>query len=368
MRKQGTLHFIMMALVLVFFTALPLFAGGKQEKEEPAQEESTEQQQPAEEESAQEQEGTPIPSGSVSTEGEVAAVVGGTEIPMKLLQQQVQMYQQQMAQRGQQPQGIQLSDMKSQALESLINAEVLYQAATEQGYKADQEKIDSRIDSYKQQSGGDAQFQSRLKQQDMSEDLLRERIAQGFVIQQFIQEQFAPQVTISDEAAREYYDENPQTFQQDEQVRASHILIEVKEDASEEKKEEARTTLNEVQSKLDEGAEFSELAREYSEGPSAKNGGDLGYFGRNQMVKPFSDQAFSMDKGEVSGIVETRFGYHLIKVTDKKEAGSIPYEEVKDRILNYLKEKRMNDLISEFLEEKKQEMEIERTALQGGGE
>jgi peptidyl-prolyl cis-trans isomerase C len=376
MRRNKFFSFLVFALFLISIAVLPLWAGGKQEKQEKQQADEQEskqessQQEPSEEESSdgQESEATPIPSGTVDTAAEVAAVVNGVEIPMSRLEQQVRNYQQQMMQRGQQVQGMQLEQLRRQALESIINTEVLYQIASEKGYEASEKQVNSEMDSMKQRFGGDQQFQGALQQQGMSEDSLRENIARYYTIQQFIDEQFAPEVTVRDEEAKTFYEENTQAFKQEEQVRASHILIEVQEDASDEKKQQARDTLEEVQQKLDDGAEFSEMARQYSEGPSAKNGGDLGYFGRNQMVKAFEEKAFSMDPGEVSGIVESRFGYHLIKVTDRKEEQTAPYEEVKDRIISYLEEQRMGENINAYLEEQKNDMDIERTALQGAQE
>jgi peptidyl-prolyl cis-trans isomerase C len=376
MRTKGTISFIVLILLVLSFAAVPLFAGGKQEKADTQEEQQSSQEgteegaspQSSETQDAETQEsegeGTPIPSGSVSTSGDVAAVVNGEEIPMSRLEQQVRNYQQQMMQQGQQPQGMQLSQLRRQALESIINTEVLYQVARNEGFEATEEQIESEIDSMKQRFGGEQQFQGVLQQQGMSEASLRENISRYYTIQKFIEERFGSEVSISDEEAQNFYNENTDSFKQQEQVRASHILIEVKEDASEEQQEQARATLQEVQQKLEEGAEFSELAREYSEGPSAKNGGDLGYFGRGQMVKSFEEKAFAMQPGEVSDVVETRFGYHLIKVTDKKEEKVVPYEEVKEKIVNYLREQSIGEKITDFLEEKKPEMEIERTALQ----
>ncbi len=102
------------------------------------------------------------------------------------------------------------------------------------------------------------------------------------------------------------------------QVKASHILIKVDAKTDEAKKTEARKKIEEVQQKLKDGGDFAALAKEYSEGPSNVKGGDLGYFGRGQMAKPFEDAAFALTPNEVSDVVETRFGYHLIKVYDNE--------------------------------------------------
>jgi peptidyl-prolyl cis-trans isomerase C len=123
-------------------------------------------------------------------------------------------------------------------------------------------------------------------------------------------------------------------------VRASHILIKADPQADESQKAAARKKIKEIQNKLSKGEDFTALAREYSEGPSGTKGGDLGYFSRGQMVKPFEDAAFTSAPGQVSDIVETRLGYHLIKVTEKKPETIVAYADIKDQLQEYLKQKK----------------------------
>ena len=129
-----------------------------------------------------------------------------------------------------------------------------------------------------------------------------------------------------------FYDSHPEHFKEPERVRASHILIKSKPDAGPVEKEERRKTLEAVKKRLDQGEDFGVLAKQFSQCPSAEKGGDLGYFERGKMVKPFEDEAFSMNLGEVSDIVVTSFGFHLIKVADKKPERIIPYEESKETV------------------------------------
>lgn len=119
-----------------------------------------------------------------------------------------------------------------------------------------------------------------------------------------------------------------------EQVKASHILLKTQPDFTEEDKEELKAKLTDLGKQIEEGKPFDELAREHSGCPSSSRGGDLGFFARGQMVPPFEEAAFSMKKGEVSDIVETQFGYHLIKVTDRKEEQ--PLDKVRDELVDKL--------------------------------
>jgi len=140
----------------------------------------------------------------------------------------------------------------------------------------------------------------------------------------------------SDTQAREFYDSNMDRFEKPEQIKASHILIKVEPEDTDAIKADKRRRLAELKARIDGGEDFAALASENSDCPSSSNGGDLGLFGHGQMVKPFDDAAFALSTGEVSEIVETRFGYHVIKVTEKTESTTTPYEEVKDDIIQYL--------------------------------
>ena len=115
-----------------------------------------------------------------------------------------------------------------------------------------------------------------------------------------------------------------------------------------------------LQGKLQKGEDFGALAKEYSEGPSGPKGGELGYFTRGQMAKPFEDAAFAMKPGEVSGKVETRFGYHLIKVTDKTPETTMSYDDVKDRLGEFLKQKKMQEEINVYVKSLEEQAKIER--------
>jgi peptidyl-prolyl cis-trans isomerase D len=137
------------------------------------------------------------------------------------------------------------------------------------------------------------------------------------------------------------------TFEQPKQVKARHILFRVDEEAPKEKEEEARKKAETVLEKARKGDDFAELAKEYSEGPSGSRGGDLGYFAEGKMVKPFEEAAFALKNGEISDLVQTKFGLHIIKVEDVKEAGTQPLDEVRDQIKESLMKMATGELAHE---------------------
>ena len=171
---------------------------------------------------------------------------------------------------------------------------------------------------------------------------------------------FAGDISVSDEDVQKHYEENKSEFDVKEQVRASHILVKFDHNATDEQKAEAKKKIEDILAKVKAGEDFAELAKQYSDCPSGKNNeGDLGFFTRDKMVKPFSDAAFSMNVGDVSDIVETNFGYHIIKVTDKTEASERTFEDVKEEIKSNLERQKRSQSSTEYVEQLKKRAKIE---------
>jgi len=126
------------------------------------------------------------------------------------------------------------------------------------------------------------------------------------------------------------------------------------------KKSEAKEKIKTIQLKLKKGEGFATLAKEFSEGPSKNNGGDLGYFQRGQMVKSFEDVAFALRTEEVSDIVETQFGYHIIKVEDKKPEKTIGYKDVKDDLAQHLKQEKTKQEVNKYIQKLREKSKIEK--------
>ena len=146
----------------------------------------------------------------------------------------------------------------------------------------------------------------------------------------------ATTIEVTDSDINDYYEKNRAEFTTEEQVKARHILFAVEANATFEKSEEKREKAEQVLKELNEGGDFSELAKKYSDGPTASNGGSLGFFGRGQMVPAFDRQVFSMEAGKLAGPVRTQFGYHIIKLEEKREAAVLDIENVKELIRGQL--------------------------------
>ncbi len=223
---------------------------------------------------------------------------------------------------------------KKNILNQLIDYELFYQQAQKEKVKISNDEISLEIDKIKDNFSSPEEFTEVLKANNITLTQLKDDIKRQLMINKIL-EKTKNQVTITDEELLKYYNENKESLFEPEKVHARHILVETEEEA------------NNLLLQLKEGlTDFAELAKEKSIGPSAPSGGDLGFFARGQMVKEFEDAAFSLEPGEINDVVQTQFGYHIIKCEEKKEEYSPTFEEAKERINDTLKYQRENEAIS----------------------
>jgi peptidyl-prolyl cis-trans isomerase C len=253
----------------------------------------------------------------------------------------------------------QMQSLKMKILDGLISMELLFQESERTGIKIEDAAAKQEIDQIKKRFPDEKEFKTFLTHMKLSESELSSRIKRELAINKLIDTQIAPKISISEEATKAYYDEHPQSFNQPAQVKASHILIKVDAKADEAQKTAAHKKIEGIQARLKKGEDFAALAKENSQCPSNAQGGDLGFFEKGRMAKSFEDAAFSLETGKVSDIVETPFGYHLIKVTDKKSESTAPYAEAKPQIQDFLKQQEVKNQVTTYTEDLKKKAEIE---------
>lgn len=259
-----------------------------------------------------------------------------------------------------------INEFKENILNSLIDQEVLLQEAKAGGIKIDPAEIKAELDNFKKQFETEADFKKQISEMNYTEENILSQIEQSKIIEKFIEEKIMPTISVTDEEAKAYFDEHPEEFKVPERVNASHILIKVAPDASDAAKEEALNEIKNIKSKLDNGEDFAELAKENSDCPSSAKGGELGFFARGQMVKPFEDAAFALEPGEISDVVETRFGYHVIKLQEKETANTLAYEDIKEKLTAKLKEDKFKQMFPDYMESIKAKYEIEIPGSEAG--
>lgn len=299
-------------------------------------------------------------AGSGEDLSKVVAVIEGEEISEGLLAERVDELKMSMEGRMNPAEMAKMEDsFRSQAFSNLVNYKLLMHEADEKGITAADSELQERTEEIIGSYESEEQFYERIGQLGMDREEFKSRLAEQIRIDKLIETETSSMDAPSGEEVREYYDSHSEQFEEPEQVRASHILIKVDQEDDQETRRAKREKLQDILNDIRNGASFSEQASLYSEGPSKSKGGDLGFFREEDMVEPFSKAAFSMDTGEVSDIVETRYGYHIIKVTDKKQARTVPFGEVEDRISGYLESTGKNEAINSYLAELREKANIQ---------
>jgi peptidyl-prolyl cis-trans isomerase C len=287
------------------------------------------------------------------------ASVNGKTITQADLDKEMNRFEGQMGMTGQPPDPDQREAIRKKVLDNLVQRELLLQESARLGIKVSDEEVGEQVAQLKSRFSQEEDYSSALKRLKMTEEELKDEFTRRLVVKRMIDQVIAGKVQITSEETKVFYDENPNYFKAPERVRASHILVKLDPKATDAEKAAARKKIEDIQKRIQKGEDFGAVAKEMSDCPSAAKGGDLDYFQRGQMVAPFEEAAFSLKINEVSGIIETQFGYHLIKVVDKKDSGTIPYEEIKGNIESHLRQQKVNEQYAVYVDQLKSKAKVE---------
>lgn len=239
------------------------------------------------------------------------------------------------------------ADLKTGLMNQMVERELIRAEATRRNLTVPAAPVDAKIAEIKKGFKNDADFQARLKANGLDQAGF-ERQVRDMVEVEHVVNAITADTTVSDDEVRRYYEQNRKLYDRPQEVHARHILV----------KDEATAKL--VVQKVKGGADFAAVAREYSEDPGSKGeGGDLGYFGRGKMVKEFEEAAFKTAPGQLSPLIKTRFGWHLIKVEDRKAPRTQPFAEVKDEIRQNMLAERRRAAFGQWLAKRKAEARVE---------
>jgi peptidyl-prolyl cis-trans isomerase C len=245
-------------------------------------------------------------------------------------------------------------------LDQLIGYKVLVQETRARNVAIPDAEVDARIGQIRGQFPSEADFTQMLAQRKLTLEQVKSDARQDMAISKLIEGEIASKVAVKPEQVTDFYTKNPDQFKQGDSVRASHILISVPKGADTATKAQARAKAEQVLKDVKAGGDFAALAKQHSADPgSAANGGDLGFFQQGQMVGPFNDVAFGLPPGAISDLVETDFGFHIIKVAEKKAGRTIPLEEVRPQVEQYLEERNRQEQTEAFVNGLKMKGKIE---------
>lgn len=235
-------------------------------------------------------------------------------------------------------------------LDQIVGYKLLEQEAKSRNVAVPDAEVNARIDEIRKQFPSEDVFMQMLVSRKMTLDQVRSDARADMAIGKMIEAEIAAKVAVDAAQVQDFYAKNPDQFQQPERVRASHILIGFPENADAAAKAAARTKAEQVLKDVKAGKDFAALAKEHSQDPgSAVNGGDLGFFQQGQMVGPFNDAAFTLKPGATSDLVETQFGYHIIKVAEKEPARTIPLDEVRPQVEQFLQNRNREEQTEAFV-------------------
>jgi peptidyl-prolyl cis-trans isomerase C len=283
--------------------------------------------------------------------GKVVVKVDGKPLTLLDVQRQEDMLAQQLQQYAD---SAQLAAMKPnirrQALENAINRVLLEDTIKRLGIKAEKKTVDERADMFRKNFVSDEAFNAELVKRGLTADQLKHEIELGAQAEEFFNKRTANIKPVTEQDARTFYDNNEQRFVQPERVHASHILIGVNKDDADSTRTRKKADAQRILRELKKGADFAEEARKYSGDPNKTQGGDLGYFERGRMVPEFEKAAFALKSGQMSGVVETPLGYHIIKVIDHAKASTVPFDQAKQNIEQYLGNQKKQQAITSYFD------------------
>ena len=291
------------------------------------------------------------------TKPQNAAVVNGKPTPMSDYQAGIDRLQRRISMTGRKPDEKEMPALKQGVLDDLIGQELLRQEIEKKGIKVDESEVDAQLKAVKS-STPPGDFANSPKQNNMTEQALKERFASQLAMIKLTETELASKVAVTPQEVKAFYDANPDLFTTPEMVRASHILVKVDQTATSEEKAQALEKIKSIQKRIQGGEDFAQVAKEVSDCPSKAKGGNLGFFMKGRTVPAFDKTAFSMRPGETSDIVETEFGYHIIRLTDRRAAATSSFDEARARIEQHLKSEKISREFPKYVEMLKSKAKI----------
>ncbi len=249
--------------------------------------------------------------------------------------------------------------LEQRVIQSFVDRNVMMEAAQQKDIVVEEGEIDEVVEQVKGTVPEDVNFDQALAQMGMTEPELREEIKREIMVQKLVENKLETLPEVGEDQAQAFYEDRKEQFTRKDSAEVRHILVKVEEGADKETLEAKKAEAERLRKKLKEGAEFAELAKAHSDCGSARSGGNLGLIEKGRTVPAFEKAAFSQETGKIGPVVKSKYGYHIIEVLNKNEAGTLAFEEVKEDIINHLGRSQKQEAISAYIEELKSGMDID---------
>ena len=252
-----------------------------------------------------------------------------------------------------------LTRLRKEAMDLLIEQELVIQAAEAKGIEVAPEEIDAAVAEVSAPFKTPEEFNYRIESEGYNADSYREHMRRMIAAAKYLDGVRADAMNVSDEELEAYYRDNEIRLTLPEQVRVRHILLSWKPLGKPDDKAALYEQMNVILEKARNGEDFAELAREYSDDSTRVDGGDVGLFHRGQMVPAFEAAAFSLQPGEISDIVETPFGLHIIKLEERKQARLLPLDEVREQLREHMIKEKLDVVVAEETARLREQAKVE---------
>lgn len=248
--------------------------------------------------------------------------------------------------------------LMQKAVDQAIGAKLLLDEASKLDLPVTDQEVDDQVAKIVAQVGGQEAFSAALAQQHTSEAGFREQLKRGKRVDKLVEKAVTGVADPTEDEILAHFNDHKDEFSVGERVLAQHILITPDGD-TDVSKQEAKSKIESIRERVLSGKEFADEAAAHSMCPSGKEGGSLGWFGRGMMVPEFDQAVFAMKDGEVSGIIETQFGYHIIYKTAHEDAHEADFDDVREKIRDFIRHARRGEAVTAYVEELRSKAKIE---------
>lgn len=233
------------------------------------------------------------------------------------------------------------------AVDQVVARVLLGGAAREAKVAIDDAKVEAALEQQRKAAGGAEALAESLKQAGLTESELRRITAETMMVRQYIETVLLANLAVTDGELKAYYDANPKEFQHSDQVRLRMILLEAKANVDETTRAAARAKAESIHKRLLGGEDFAGLAQQFSEDPTKARGGEVGWVGKGRLLPELEPAVFALEAGKVSDVLTSSYGFHIFKVEERKPAGTSTFDEVKDKLRNFLRNRKAETAVHE---------------------